>query len=71
MPLLLIVFAIIALIPAVFIYDGIVSGEVQAKGGSYSRADDPRWFWAVIAIYAAMIAGIVYLALDLAFSDWT
>lgn len=68
MPLLLIVFALIAAIPAVFIVDGLLTGEVQAKGGSYSRAEDPAWFWIVIGIYAAMTAGIAYMAADLALS---
>ena len=67
MSLLLLVFALIALIPAVFIVDGLIEGEVKAKGGSYNRAEEPGWFWTVIGIYAAMIAGLAYLALDLAF----
>ena len=71
MPLLLIVFALIAAIPAVFIYDSILTGEVKAKLGSYRRAEDPVWFWIIIGMYAAMLAGIAYLALDLAFSDWS
>ncbi len=69
MPLLLVVFAIIALIPAVFIVDGLIEGEVQAKGGSYRRAEDPGWFWAMIGMYAAMIAYIVYLAVDMVLSE--
>jgi hypothetical protein len=67
MPLMLLFFAIIALIPVVFIVDGLIEGEVQAKGGSYRRAEEPVWFWTVIGMYAAMIAGLVYFAV---FSEW-
>lgn len=69
MPWLLVVFAIVALVPAVFIVDGLIEGEVKAKGGSYNRAEEPGWFWTVIGTYAAMIVGILYFALDLAFYD--
>jgi hypothetical protein len=68
MPLLLIVFASIAAVPAAFINDGLLTGEVKARGGSYSRADDPAWFWALIGIYAPMIAGIAYIMGDMALS---
>ena len=69
MPLLLIIFALIAAIPAVFIVDGLLTGEVRAmKGGSYNRAEEPAWFWALICTYAALIAWIAYLALDMATS---
>ena len=70
MGLLLVAFAIIALIPAVFIVDGLIEGEVQTKGAPYSRAEEPGWFWTMIGMYAAMIAWLVYLAVDLAFSEW-
>ena len=70
MPLLLLAFAIIALIPAVFIVDGLVEGEVQVKGASYRRAEEPGWFWTAIGLYAAMIVWLAYLAVDLAFSEW-
>jgi hypothetical protein len=56
---------LVALIPAVFIVDGLIEGEVQAKGGSYRRAEDPGWFWGMIGMYAAMFAYIAYLVADL------
>jgi len=56
MPLLLLVFAIIALIPAVFIVDGFIEGEVKVENSSYSRAEVPGWFWTAIGMYAATIA---------------
>ena len=69
MPLLLVVFALIALIPAVAIVDGLIEGEVKLRGGSYSRADEPGWFWAAIAIYGGLIVGIAYQAIRLILSD--
>ncbi|MCF2515397.1 hypothetical protein LVY65_10020 [Sphingomonas sp. G124] len=69
MPFLLLGLAIIALIPAVFIVDGLIEGEVQAKGGSYRRAEDPGRFWAMIGMYAAMIAGLAYMAVDVVLSE--
>lgn len=70
MPMLLIVFAVVALIPAVAIIDGFIEGEVKLlKGGSYSRADEPGWFWATIAIYVGMIVWIAYLAIELILFD--
>ena len=56
-----------ALIPMVFIADGFIEGEVQgAKGGSYRRDDEPGWFWAMIGLYTAMLAYLIYLAVDVA-----
>lgn len=70
MPLLLIVFALIAAIPAVFIVDGLLTGEMQSLGGDgpSNRAENPVGFWAMIGTNAALIIAIAYLALDLAFS---
>ena len=59
-------FLLIALIPAVFIADAFIEGEVQAKGGSYRRDDDPGWFWAMIGLYGAMLAYLIYAAVDVA-----
>lgn len=70
MGLLLIVFALIAAVPVVFIVDGLLTGEVQAKGGCYSRTEEPGWFWTMIGVYIALLGGIAFLALDLAFSEW-
>ncbi len=69
MPLLLVVLAITTVIPAVFIVDGLIEGEVQAKGGSYNRGEEPGLFWTMIGVYAATFAWIVYVALELAFTD--
>ena len=35
---------------------GLRSGVMRARGASYSRATQPRWFWALAAIYTAGIA---------------
>ena len=70
MGLLLVVFALIAAVPVVFIVDGLLTGEIQARGGCYSRAEEPAWFWAMVGVYAALLGGIAFLALDLAISEW-
>ncbi|CAA9253792.1 MAG: hypothetical protein AVDCRST_MAG93-1870 [uncultured Chloroflexia bacterium] len=59
-------FLIIALVPMTFIADGLIEGEVRAKGGSYRRADEPRWFWAMIGLYGVSLAYLIYLAVDVA-----
>jgi hypothetical protein len=59
-------FLIMALIPMVFIADGFIEGEVRADWHSYRRDDEPRWFWAMIGLYAAMLAYLIYLAVDVA-----
>lgn len=59
-------FLIMALIPLVFIADGFIEGEVQAKGGSYRRDAEPGWFWTTMGLYAAMLAYLIYLAVDVA-----
>ena len=71
MEFLLVVFAIFALIPAVFIIDGLLTGEVQSLGGhgSCNRTESPVCFWIMIGTHAALIIAIAYFALDLAFSD--
>jgi hypothetical protein len=40
---------------------GLRSGVVRAKLGSYSRTDDPGWFWACIAMYCGLAAFVFYL----------
>ena len=59
-------FLIMALIPLVWIADGLIEGEVQAKGGSYRRDDEPGWFWAVIGVQAALLAYLIFSAVDVA-----
>ena len=59
-------FLIMALIPMVFIADGFIEGEVQTKGAPYRRDDEPGWFWAMIGLYTAMLAYLIYLAIDVA-----
>jgi hypothetical protein len=59
-------FLILALIPLVFIADGFIEGEVQARGGSYRRDDDSGWYWAMMGLYAVMLVYLIYLAVDVA-----
>ena len=59
-------FFIVALVPAVFIADGFIEREVQAKGGSYRRDEEPRWYWATMGIYVALLAFLIYAAVDVA-----
>ena len=59
-------FLIMALIPLVWIADGLIEGEVQAKGGSYRRDDEPGWFWAVIGVQVALLTYLIFSAVDVA-----
>jgi hypothetical protein len=40
--------------------DALQSGVVRARGGSYSRSEDPAWFWAMLALYVGMAAMVIY-----------
>lgn len=48
---------------ALYVGYAVVSGEVLAKSGHWartvSRADSPRYFWVVIAIYAGLSLALV------------
>jgi len=51
-------------IPAICLYfaiEGLHSGVVRVKLDSYSRTNDPGWFWACIAMYCGLAAFIFYL----------
>jgi hypothetical protein len=37
------------------LFTGLRRGVIRAKGGSYSRADQPIWFWTLSALYAALM----------------
>jgi hypothetical protein len=57
-------------IPAIVLWllvDGLRNGVVRARGGLYSRAHDPFWFWLCIALYAALLVWFAYLAVRVAF----
>jgi hypothetical protein len=41
--------------------EGLFKGTVRAKGGSYSRSESPRWFWAVVTMYLGLVAFWIYL----------
>jgi len=45
-----------------FIISGLRTGVVRARFGSYSRTDDPAWYWGCLALYAGLIAWFSYLA---------
>jgi hypothetical protein len=34
---------------------GLRRGVIRIRGGSYSRASQPRWFWILAATYAGLI----------------
>lgn len=51
-------------VPVVCLYfaiEGLRSGVVRVKLGSYSRTDNPGWFWACIAMYCGLTAFVLYL----------
>ena len=64
-PFLIAAFLVIAAIPAVFIYDGLVTGEVQTSMWPYRRSEEPVHFWGMIAIYGACIIALAYF-----FGSW-
>jgi hypothetical protein len=68
MNLLQLVFACVAAFPAWYLINGLRTGRVQAKGGSYGRSEDPGWFWTMIVLYAAFIALVAYLMVGIAAS---
>jgi uncharacterized protein with PQ loop repeat len=51
------------------IVDGLRNGVVRAKLGSYSRSKNPICFWLCIAMYAGLVAWVLYLT-ALAFITW-
>ena len=68
MSLLLLAFACVAAFPAWYLVNGLRTGHVQAKGGSYRRSEDPGWYWIMIALYSGFLALVAYLAGDIALS---
>lgn len=44
-----------------FVYDGLRSGVVRVKLGSYSRSSDPKWYWGCIAMYGGLALFVFYL----------
>lgn len=45
-----------------FLVDGLRKGVVRAKLGSYSRSDDPIWYWGCLAMYGGLIVWFLYLS---------
>lgn len=41
------------------VIDALRSGVVRARGGSYSRLEDPAWFWVVVALYVGKTGMVV------------
>lgn len=56
-------FDVLGVILALYTGYAVVSGEVLAKSGPWartvSRADSPRHFWVVIAIYAGLSLALI------------
>ncbi|MBC2669013.1 hypothetical protein ACFOON_08575 [Novosphingobium piscinae] len=56
-------------IPTLFawmILEGLRKGVVRARNGSYSKVEEPIYFWLCICMYAALIAWYVYLSVRMA-----
>jgi hypothetical protein len=65
------VFGIVAwfALPAICLYfavDGIRSGVVRVRMGSYSRSSDPGWFWACITTYGGFSLFVLYWTVQIA-----
>ena len=59
----LLAFAAIAAVPLLLVWivvSGLRTGIIRGRGGPISRADDPIFFWILIALYIACIGMFVY-----------
>lgn len=59
-----------AVVPAIFLWfivEGLCTGVIRARGSTYSRTEDPFWFWAVVFIDSALIVWFLFLAAKIAF----
>ena len=46
--------------------EGLRNGVVRARGGSYSRAENPIWFWLCICMYLGLACWVIYLSVRMA-----
>jgi len=46
--------------------EGLIKGVVRGRGGSYSRSESPRWFWACVTLYLGLVIWWVYLTAHVA-----
>jgi len=49
--------------------DGVRTGVVRMRGGSYSRSKEPVFFWIIEALYGGLAAYCWYLALDVSLTQ--
>jgi hypothetical protein len=58
-------FDVLGVLLALYTAYAVASGEVLAKSGprarTVSRADSPRYFWVVIAIYACLSIALILI----------
>jgi hypothetical protein len=47
------------------VFDGLRNGVVRAKGGTYSRIENPKWYWACISLYTGLIIWFGYLTIKM------
>jgi hypothetical protein len=56
-------FKILGIVVALYTAYAVINGEVYAKSGPWgrtvSRVDSPRYFWAVIVIYACLSVALL------------
>jgi hypothetical protein len=62
--LLAVVFLLVSALPVWLATDGVLTGVVRMRGGSYSRSKEPVFFWIIEALYGGLAAYCWYLALD-------
>jgi hypothetical protein len=54
-------FLMLPLIFGWFMFVGLVTGRIPARGGSETREISPTWFWAVAATYAGFLVFFAWM----------
>lgn len=67
--LLAVVFLLVSALPVWLATDGVRTGVVRMRGGSYSRSKEPVFFWIIEALYGGLAAYCWYLALDVSLTQ--
>lgn len=60
-------------VPAICLWlmiEGLRTGVVRAKAGSYSRLESPVWYWICIGLYGGLTAWMLYLTILFGFDMW-
>lgn len=64
-------FLLVPQIAGWFLFVGLATGRIPARGGSEIRSSSPTWFWIIVAMYAAVLIVYLYVIGYIAFDAWT